>query len=78
MLANIRAYNIQRRGEDKKKNPVPERMPFVDLSRNENDLRFLNQDEKKKKSGSDTSPPASTTCRSKSFAAESATAAVPA
>jgi len=48
MFASIRAYNIQRHGEDKKKNPVPERIPFVDLSRNENDLRFLNQDESKK------------------------------
>jgi len=48
MFSSIRGYNIHRPGEDRKKNPVPERIPLVDLSRNENDLRFLNQDEKKK------------------------------
>jgi len=48
MLASIRAYNYERRGEDKKKNPVPERFPFTDLSRNANDLHFLDQDEAKK------------------------------
>jgi len=49
MFASIRGYNIHVPGEDRKKNPVPERIPFVDLSRNENDLRFLNQDEAKQK-----------------------------
>jgi len=51
VLASVRAYSLGQRPEDKKKkdNPVPPRFPFVDLAKNENDLSFLNQDEKKKR-----------------------------